>query len=69
MAYPCCTHQPILIKESLAFVCHHKVPRAIVWPEGFYLLRDGNPLPFESLRCLGRVKTDAYGDLDNYDYR
>lgn len=63
----CCRMQPIMIKEVLAYVCYHTVPRSVKYPDGIFMLKDGKPVNFEDLNPLGQVHTDRFGWLQNYE--
>lgn len=55
-----------MIDGVLAFVCCHSVPRVVKYPDGFFLLHNGNKVQFDSLVPIDEVRTDRFGWLRNY---
>ena len=62
----CCENHPILINGSLAYICQHYVPRRVLYPDGFFWIKQGKIVKFDSLIADGEQSTDAFGWLRNY---
>lgn len=58
--------EALLIDGHLAFIDEHSSPRRVVWPDGVFVTRSGEPVLFTELLPLGEEHTQAYGWLRNY---